>query len=408
MSDVNGQISPPDPLVIRLSAVIDRFREGAVDAFAARTEIYDSIADAGVIDHELDKNAVAAVYLSQIDEIERIAAGAANRGEAGSPTTSSRQVSPQGLGTPGRTQSRRGGKKRSRRRTGDSQSSSESDSESTGSGRPSKRSRARQDPSKFAFAKSSASQFLDSITLGDNCRKTRDLAGVYALDPKRALWALKYDGMGTPPPLPDAEWSRVLANRPVNLDSINTGAFSSEIDDKIVHKMGELSISTSSSSRTSKPISSGLEWYHAFDIASDAIVYAYPHRKFELRVYREYIQSLFSALQAQHHGAIITLDKAIRRHVSECPNLELSSIGQFTALQMAHLTPSGIGSSRASTNAQTKGRGSDAGGRDEICRQWNSSQCSRRQCKFKHVCDFPVNGEYCRGSHRRSECSKKN
>ncbi|KZP27736.1 hypothetical protein FIBSPDRAFT_886294 [Athelia psychrophila] len=102
----------------------------------------------------------------------------------------------------------------------------------------------QQDPTKFVGARSSASQFLDSIILGDNCQKTRDLAGQYTLNPKQALWALKYNRMGTPPPLPDSEWLHILTSRPVNLDVINTGAFSTELDDKVTHKLGDFSIST--------------------------------------------------------------------------------------------------------------------------------------------------------------------
>ncbi|KZP11292.1 hypothetical protein FIBSPDRAFT_756967, partial [Athelia psychrophila] len=85
-----------------------------------------------------------------------------------------------------------------------------------------------------------------------------------------------------------------------------------------------------------KPISSGLEWYHVFDLASDTIVYAFPHRKTELRVYREYIQSLFGSLHPSTHKSIINLDKAIRKHVSENWSLELSSIRSFYALQIDH------------------------------------------------------------------------
>lgn len=391
---VNDTIDQPDPLVIRLCAVINRFREGAVD-----------VSDAA-INTDIDKSAVAAIYLEQIKKIECIASGAADRG-AGTPVAR-RQVSPGGSRSRGRRSSspaerrRRSKRRRHHTRSEESRSSEEDDEKSTESRHLNKRSRIRQDTSKFAFAKSSATQFLDSITLGDNCRNTQDLAGIYTLDPKCALWAFKYDGMGTPPPLPDTEWARILANHAVNLDAINTGAFSSDVDDKIVHKMGELSISTGSTSRASKPITSGLDWYHTFDLAADGITYAYPHRKFELRTYREYIKGLFSAIQPQHHGAVISLDRAIRRHVSESPDLELSSIGSFYTLQMAHLTPSGVAVARSPSGSQMKSRGFDSGGRGEICRQWNSNQCSWRQCKFKHVCDFPVGGDYCRGSHRRS------
>ncbi|KZP13630.1 hypothetical protein FIBSPDRAFT_753148, partial [Athelia psychrophila] len=144
---------------------------------------------------------------------------------------------------------------------------------------------------------------------------------------------------GTAPPLPDSEWSRVLANRPVSLDAINTGAFSAEIDDKVTQKVGDFTISTGSAARSSKPISNGLEWYHVFDIAVEAMVYAYPHRRAELRTYREYIRTLFGALHTSHHSAIINLDKVIRKYVCESADLELSSIGSFYALQMAFLTP---------------------------------------------------------------------
>lgn len=250
-----------------------------------------------------------------------------------------------------------------------------------------------------------ATLLLDGLGLGDNRRKTRELAGEYSLDLSYAKWYLKFEGGGHLPPIPDSEWSRVLADRPVNLDAINTGSFAADFDDKITHKFGEVSISTGGTTRASKPITTGLEWYHAFDLASDAIVHAFPHRRTELQIYREYIKSLFTALHPSHHGAVINLDKAIRRHVSESSDLELSNIGNFTALQMAYLSPSGV-ASRSAPQPQTKARGAVADS-NEICKQYNSNQCVRSHCKFKHVCNTRVNGEFCRGAHRRSECTKK-
>lgn len=69
----------------------------------------------------------------------------------------------------------------------------------------------------------------------------------------------------------------MLANCPVNLDTINSRVISSEFDDKVMHKVGEISFSTSGTAHASKPISTGLEWYHMFDLAADAITYVYPH-----------------------------------------------------------------------------------------------------------------------------------
>lgn len=38
----------------------------------------------------------------------------------------------------------------------------------------------------------------------------------------------------------------MLTNHPVNLNAINTSTFSAEFEDKVVHKMGEFSISADS------------------------------------------------------------------------------------------------------------------------------------------------------------------
>lgn len=401
--EANITIKPADPLAVALSAVVDRYRQGVVERFAAQSEIFKCIAasDTGS-GAGFDKSAIASLYLEQIAEIDEINASAEDRGHGGVAAATSRSVS----ASAGQRRKRNGKARRASGADDPSESDSSDEDSDSRSERAPKRSKVKQDPTKFAFARSPATQLLDSLGLGDNRRKTRELAGQYALDLNHAKWALKFDGGGHLPPLPDSEWSRVLADRPVNLDAINSGAFSADFDEKVTHKIGELSISTGGSTRASKPVTTGLEWYHAFDLASDAIVHAFPHRRTELRVYREYIKSLFSALHSSHHSAIISLDKAIRRHVSESSDLELSQVGSFYALQMAYLTPAGVGSSRGAAQPQAKARGSGSDP-NEICKQYNSNQCIRRQCKFRHVCDTRINGEYCRGAHRRSECSKK-
>lgn len=184
----NEPINTVHPLVIILSAIVDRHRQGKISVFEAKFEIYDEVGKAARTDNTIDKAKVSAIYLDQINQIESIVAGAQDRGEAG-PDTRLNRVS-------GVVPARR--RKRGRSDSGSeseeaerSQSNSTDDDyrESTRSCRSSKRSKTRQDPSKFVFAQSATSQFLDSISLGDNCRKTRELARVYTLDLNHAKWS---------------------------------------------------------------------------------------------------------------------------------------------------------------------------------------------------------------------------
>lgn len=100
----------------------------------------------------------------------------------------------------------------------------------------------------------------------------------------------------------------MLTNHPVNLNAINTGAFSADFDDKVVHKFSEISISTGSVAKSSKAVTIGLEWYHMFDLATKAVVY------------------LFTALHPQPSQLCHQPQHAIRKHISECVHLALSSI----------------------------------------------------------------------------------
>lgn len=109
MASEHEAIHDADPLTATLSAIIDRYRQGVVERFAAQAEIFQCVGDCARSDAKFDKSATVAVYLEQIDEINEINASAENRRRYGVAATASRSVSATNTSKRKRREKQRGG-----------------------------------------------------------------------------------------------------------------------------------------------------------------------------------------------------------------------------------------------------------------------------------------------------------
>jgi hypothetical protein len=91
-------------------------------------------------------------------------------------------------------------------------------------------------------------------------------------------------------------------------------------------------------SRTVKTVG---DWTIAWNTASKAVVFAFPHRREELDEYAEW-QGHFATHQTRLECQVIELDKAIQRHVGERNDIELTEFGKFAKFEKAYLQSSGV------------------------------------------------------------------
>jgi hypothetical protein len=79
-------------------------------------------------------------------------------------------------------------------------------------------------------------------TLREECVSTKNLIANYTLDIK--LTKANLLNSGSAPEFPDSEWKSILSGLSVNLDAVFSGRYSTEHDSKILHEIGDFTIST--------------------------------------------------------------------------------------------------------------------------------------------------------------------
>lgn len=188
------------------------------------------------------------------------------------------------------------------------------------------------------------------------------------------------------PEFPYSEWDNIITGQPVNLDVVLCDVYAGP---------EPATVTTAS------------DWLAAWRRLAEAYRFAFPHRKSELDTYGMYINTMFSSYITESHSQIINFDKAIRKRVGSCRNLELSNVKEFMGTHTSYFSPFGRNYIE-NTKAASKGKVSD---RKELCRRWNTGACtfSSSSCHRIHACS--VQG--CNSSnhpaceHEQSGCSPR-
>jgi hypothetical protein len=170
---------------------------------------------------------------------------------------------------------------------------------------------------------------------------TLDLLQVWSVNPKQ----VKASIVNTPkcPAFPDSEWLNLVQDKPINLDNIFSGYYSTSTDNQCTKTLGELVRFKFGTKDVSKPIITHGNWTIAFNITRDAYLFTFAHRAEELKNYQQYILQQFITKQESKHPQVITLDRAIRKRVSE--RCDLSNFEHFRDLQTMHLNHYGTANS---------------------------------------------------------------
>jgi hypothetical protein len=131
--------------------------------------------------------------------------------------------------------------------------------------------RPKIDPEQFPWA---VTDRVEGSIMRDECAATRDLVANYTLDIKLAKAHLLNSGAA--PEFPDSEWKTILSGHAVNLDAVFSGRYSTELDPKVSHEIGDFTISTREVT-TSKSIKSAGDWFIAWNQTAAATAFAFPH-----------------------------------------------------------------------------------------------------------------------------------
>ncbi|KZT18446.1 hypothetical protein NEOLEDRAFT_1143417 [Neolentinus lepideus HHB14362 ss-1] len=333
--------------------VIEKYRSGAIEKVDAILQLQATIPKSAESDAQF-KSAFTS-YIAILDGADRARDAAAKRGQAAGSGDNGDEEG--GQNEPPRTDGDETASKRSRSYSGSEGEDDEHD------GRPSKRS---IDESRLPWV---VDELLHPVELSRSLQLTREYLELWSTNSKRYKASLV--NAARCPEFPDSEWSNIVEGKPVNLDVVFTGHYSTSFDSRRTEKIGELQL-TFGESKPSKHVESAGDWLVAWTKASEALRFAFPHREQELREYGSYITQLFGAVHPSRHHRV--------------------DVGRFADLHLLHIDSSGavaIDEERSQTRQGRSGESRRRGGRiTEACRRWNENRCpvDAARCRYVHAC----------------------
>ena len=239
-------------------------------------------------------------------------------------------------------------------------------------------------------------------TRNPSCQKSSQLLDVIGRDIK-AVKRWVYTAQTAPSGFPDSEWTNILRGKPINLDHVLSSLHHIASVKENVGRLRDPEISLGSSEPTRRIQTNG-EWISAWNVASRAVSFIFPHRVDELREYGEYINRQFSVKVVSAHRKIILYDVAIRNEVAGGQCFLLTDTQRFNHLYSAIVMPDGIVSEYGKSSHSNGGKASGSRA-NTVCNRFNSgSGCksSDVDCRFKHICKLCH-----RTGHGQNQCSNR-
>ncbi|KAH6876461.1 hypothetical protein BKA70DRAFT_1349141 [Coprinopsis sp. MPI-PUGE-AT-0042] len=152
-------------------------------------------------------------------------------------------------------------------------------------------------------------------TARPSCTKSTELLETYARDYKKVKRWLETSQVAQES-FPSSEWDNIIRGKAVNLDVVLSSTFHLVAVKENVGRIGDRSISLGTTEPARKVANHG-DWTIAWNRASAAVTFAFPHRQKELRAYGEFIQGEFSARVPEAHARVIryrSLPTSARSH----------------------------------------------------------------------------------------------
>lgn len=196
-----------------------------------------------------------------------------------------------------------------------------------------------------------------------------------------------------PTNVPTVEWDKVLRGEVLSLDHFFTVIHGVGGDEERKGSIGDTTL-TFGPAEAKRKIKGEADWISAWEIASDAIAFIFPHRFRELLAYGRHMRETFRSTKSTQHRNVLSYDLAVRRMVKGGQKYLLTDYQVFANLYNAFISASGsefLGD--ATPNSKPRGQLSGS------CRMFNTkSGCTYKNCKFKHTCKI------CGKAHSSTEC----
>lgn len=246
-------------------------------------------------------------------------------------------------------------------------------------------------------------QILSPVVLSPELRKTRNALDHWAEDLKAAYLAV----VAAPhrPEFPADQWKKLLAGEAVDLDKVYTNVNALLPDNRVKHTLADgIVIEVVGETTASKRVHDQASWSVAWSRLEAAMLFLFPHRVRELRIYHEHIVGLFLSMFAGTHEFVIAYDQAVRKRVAQRGNIMLSDIQLFADLHLSNTSAFGaqayakasaatssVGLATHAHGDSSRGSSSKSGRKSsEPCRRFNANRCPHQSqpqsCNYRHIC----------------------
>ena len=230
-----------------------------------------------------------------------------------------------------------------------------------------------------------------------SCTRTCELLELYGEDLARSKFLIR-TALYSPEGIPASQWERILRGETLNLDHFLSSIVRTQVDEDRKARLGETHL-TFSTSEAKRKVRNSSDWASAWRRASEAVIFAFPHRREELDQYQKHIQVEFDARQSHAHQRVIAYDIAVRNFVGGGQTSLLTDREKFSHLYAAIVLPDGIEfTSSYPSNSVRRAAPVRTSKGVETCNKFNTySGCNHDPCKYKHVC------KKCGGDHPQNE-----
>ncbi|KIK76176.1 hypothetical protein PAXRUDRAFT_170681, partial [Paxillus rubicundulus Ve08.2h10] len=134
------------------------------------------------------------------------------------------------------------------------------------------------------------------------------------------------------PYFPPDQWANIIKGLIVDLNKVLRAHYTTEIDTKQSHDLGDLFQFSIRTPKQSKAVRTHRDWSIAFSKTIQATIFAFPQHWVEHTGWQAYVSQLFSSVQSDYHGRVIGFNKAVQLHVSNQKHICLTHLSKFKDL----------------------------------------------------------------------------
>ncbi|KIK80852.1 hypothetical protein PAXRUDRAFT_15559 [Paxillus rubicundulus Ve08.2h10] len=139
------------------------------------------------------------------------------------------------------------------------------------------------------------------------------------------------------------KWANIVKGLAVDLDKVLGAHYSTEVDTKHSHDIGDLFQIAVKLPKQTKAIKSHGDWVITFGKTVQATSFALPQCASEYSAWLSYMSQLFASIHPTFHDHVIDFDKTVCLRATNQKHICLSDFAQFKDLQTIYLTSYGMG-----------------------------------------------------------------